>query len=269
METLYTMDLSSGSSREATLHQHTARTVLFIDLDNTVLSNPFEGAVFPRVTGRISDATGIPSDQIKEMLLRENEWRMRHIIDPPLAFDWDDIARTVAKRLGVGFDLSIEQLVEEYARPPYISILENADIGLRRVKKPHRLMIVATNGLSKYQMPVLHALGIDKLFDGFLAPDLTNALKGHRDFYGSILGEAELAISVGDMYEDDIVGPQKLGMHTVLVARSVEARSTKLSPFERAEHFDLVMDKPIHPDAIIPDLEELSSVVSTIEQQNL
>jgi len=260
------MDLGPGLSRKTTPATWTA---LFIDLDNTVLANPFEAAIFPRVTDKISDETGVPADLIKEMLLRENEHRKNHAIDPPLAFDWDDIARTVARRLGVEFDLSIEQLVEEYARPPYISLLENAEVGICRVKRPHRLVVAATNGLSKYQLPVLRALGIDGLFDGFLAPDLTNALKGHRDFYGSLLDEVEITVSVGDTYEDDIVGPKKLGMHTVLVDRSVDSRSKKLSPFERARDYDLIMDKPIHPDAIILDLAELSSVVKKFEQRNL
>jgi FMN phosphatase YigB (HAD superfamily) len=245
------------------------KTVLFIDLDNTIFINPFEKAIFPLVTTQISNDTGLPAESIKKMLLLENRHRIDDVTDPSLAYDWDDIARVVAERLGTKFDLSIEQLVEEYARSPYIEILENVEANLSRIRKPHRLVVAATNGLSKYQLPVLRALGIENLFDVFVAPDLANALKGYKEFYGSLLDEGELAISIGDNYEQDIVGPKKLGMHTILINRQVDSKIAKTSPFERINKYDFMMNKQVYPDAIIVSFEELPSVINEIESQCL
>jgi putative hydrolase of the HAD superfamily len=264
------LEFRKSSKPQEFFSYHGEKTAVFIDLDNTVLLNPFETSVFPSVTARISTETGLPAESIKTMILREHERRKNDNINTPSVFDWDDIARTVAKRLGVKYDLSIEYLVNEYARSPYISMLEDADVSIRKLKKPHRLIVAATNGLSKYQLPVLRALGIDSLFDVFLAPDLTNALKGHLDFYGGLLDKVEVAISVGDSYGEDIVGPKKLGMYTVLISRSIEdSKIRRLSPFERVRSCDFMMDRQIYPDAIILHLSELPSVVNKIERKSL
>jgi FMN phosphatase YigB (HAD superfamily) len=245
------------------------KTILFIDLDKTVLSNSFELIVFPFVTTRISNDTGLPAESIKEMLLLENRRRIDDMTDPLLAYDWDDIAGVVAERLGVRFDLSIERLVQEYAHPPYISMLEGVEDSLSRLRMPHRLVVAATNGLSKYQLPVLSGLRIDDLFDAFLAPDLANALKGCREYYGSLLGGAELAISVGDNYIQDIVAPKGLGMRTVWISRQAPPEIAELAPFERAQHCDSLTHEQVHPDAVVVSFAELPMVINEIENRYL
>lgn len=243
------------------------KTILFIDIDNTIVSNPFETAVFPVVATKISEKTGKPPETIKKMFLLENRSRKNDIVNPISTFDWDDILGTVAKRFGVELELSVEHLVRQYACAPYISILGKADIILGKMRKPHRLIVATTNGLSKYQLPVLRALEIDKLFDDFLAPDITHALKGHKAFYGDFLDRAEVAISVGDSYDDDIVGPKNLGMHTVWLNASKGSAIKRFSPFERVQSFESLAGRKVHPDAIILNLAELPSVVNKIEEQ--
>jgi FMN phosphatase YigB (HAD superfamily) len=245
------------------------KTVLFIDLDKTVFSNPFEPVVFPFITTRISNDTGLPAESIKEMLLLENRRRIDDMTDPLLAYDWDDITGVVAERLGVRFDLSIARLVEEYAHPPYISMLEGVEDSLSRLKKPHRLVVAATNGLSKYQLPVLSGLRMDDLFDAFLAPDLANALKGCREYYGSLLGGVKLTISVGDNYEQDIVAPKGLGMHTVWISRQARPEIAEIAPFDRAPYCDSLIDEQVYPDAVIVSFTELPMVINEIESRYL
>lgn len=244
------------------------QTSLFIDLDETILSNPFETVIFPLVSNIISQKTNLPSESIKKMLLSENESRKSdNTIDPTFAFDWDDIVKTVAKSLKVELNISIEDLLKEYACSPYISILDKSVVALKKIRKPHRLIIAATNGLSKYQVPILRALGIDKLFDDVLAPDINNAFKGDREFYGDLLVKTEIALSIGDSYEYDVVRPKNIGMYTIWVDRSMDSKLRKLSPFERVSNCDSIKHKTVHPDAIILNLAELASVVNKIEKQ--
>lgn len=243
------------------------QTVLFIDLDNTIISNPFEKAIFPHVAAKISKKTGVSSESIIEMFYLENENRMNNIVDPLLATDWDDIVITIAKRLGIEFYISIEQLVCQYAHPPHVSILRNADNVLSKIRKSHRLIVAVTNGLSKYQLPVLRALGIEHLFDEFLAPDKTNSLKGHRDFYGNLLDTGKVAISVGDSYQYDIIRPKNLGMHAVWLNSLMDLKVKAVSPFERVQYCDSSLVGKIRPDAIISNLAELPSVIDKIEEE--
>jgi FMN phosphatase YigB (HAD superfamily) len=140
---------------------------------------------------------------------------------------------------------------------------------LGKLKKPHRLVVAATNGLSKYQLPVLTGLRIDDLFDAFLASDLANALKGCREYYGSLLGVAELAISVGDNYRQDVVAPKRLGMHAVWVSRQAGPDIAEHSPFERAQYCDCLTHEQLHPDAVVVSFAELPTVIDEIESQYL
>ena len=244
------------------------QTILFIDLDETIIRNPFETAIFPLVSSMISEETDLPSELIKKMLLSENERRKNDdTIAPALVFDWDDIVKTVTKKLNVELSVSIEKLVSEYSHAPYISLLNKSVFCLDQIRKPHRRIIAATNGLLKYQAPVLHALKIYHLFDGFLAPDVRNALKGDRDFYGDMLIDSVSAISVGDSYEYDIVRPKHLGMITVWLQTSMDTKLKKLSPFERVPTYFLIQHETVRPDAIIYSLSELDFVVSRIEDQ--
>lgn len=110
---------------------------------------------------------------------------------------------------------------------------------------------------------------IDDLFDAFLAPDLANALKGCREYYGSLLGGAELAISVGDNYRQDIVAPKRLGMHTVWISRQAHPEIAELAPFERAQYCDSLAHEQVYPDAVVVSFAELPAVINEIENQYL
>ena len=78
------------------------QTIVFIDLDGTLMINPFETAVWPTVVGELAQKTGIQSSAILQMIDDENAARQRdESVSPILAMDWDDITLTVARELGV------------------------------------------------------------------------------------------------------------------------------------------------------------------------
>ncbi len=199
------------------------------------------------------------------MLLRENERRIREMTNSSLIYDWDDIAQSIAQKLGVGFNLSIELLVNRYAKTPYVSIIGNSKAVIRRLKKSHRLIVAATNGLSKYQLPVLQALKLTEMFDSFLTPDITGYLKGDRRFYGNFLDSPSIPISIGDSYQFDIVRPKKLGMYTIWVNTEMKPSVIKKSPFERIEFHRFLKNRRIRPDAIVNEINELTWIIQKIE----
>jgi putative hydrolase of the HAD superfamily len=262
-------------------------TVLFFDLDGTLMVNPFAKEVFPTAIGKLAEATGLAPGTLADEIVVENRHRQARP-DPAnqaLVMDWDDIIHAVACRHGVPegtipTDIC-QELLRQHAAPPFTATLDNAVEVLRTLRAPgrHRWFVVASMGLSKYQMPVLRSLGLYAQFDDFLMPDLTGCLKFERCFYERYLddpGANRLFISIGDNYLHDVAFPRSLGFHPVL--RLPVPELNRYEPFERPAHLapytHLIQYYPDDPgaatalpDAVITNLAELPAVVAWLEQQ--
>lgn len=230
-------------------------TVIFLDLDNTVMRNPFESAVFPRIARQMSDQGSVTPQQARDAINDEFFRRMApdSHCPPALVFDWDDIVTTVAESLHIGGITPLHLLVEEYAHAPYVQILDAADRVLHEMRRPWRKLIAATNGLSKYQVPVLDALDLTCQFDGFLSPDTTGALKGWKAFYEGAMSPGACAVSIGDSYAQDIVGPKELGMWTIWVRNG----TTTFSP-------DIPTDSSA-ADYVVENFHQVPALIDEIE----
>lgn len=215
------------------------QTIVFIDLDGTIMVNPFLSAVFPVLEARL-----VPN--ITREFLAEQRARLRRDADPVWVMDWDDICETVAGRYGMTLTARVCDLVEEYSRPPHIAVLDSADTILRQIAADHRTLVVASMGLYRYQMPVLRALGLADLFADFLMPDLVGALKTDAAFYARYAGADALKISVGDNLTDDVLRPQRFGHRTI---------------------FKGTPPGDVQPDIVIASLAELPAAISALESQ--
>lgn len=240
------------------------RTVIFLDLDGTMMRNPFHTAVFPAVTAQLSAKTGQQPGDIGRMLSDENAARRaRPAVAPALAWDWDDIVQTVAGRLGTVFDGDVAEIVAAHAAPPFSAALDDAPDVLRRLAAPHRALVAATHGLSKYQLPVLEALGLWPWLTGLLAPDVTGAAKQARSFFGRWPDGADLCLMAGDLYDDDVAPAHGFGFRTVLKAPVPGLDA--LDPFDRPALYPFAAGQAVRPDAIIASLAELPAVVDRLE----
>lgn len=262
------------------------RTVLFFDMDGTLVANQYGRYVFPEVVGPLAAAAHTTFEALMERITAEN-WRRQNAHERPSAawvMDWDDILRGLAVEIGRDdVQLPPEALAAcgaRYARPPYCATLDNAASVLRRLREPsHRRLVVSTMGLSKYQYPVLRGLGLYELFDDFLMPDLVNALKTERAFFGAYLTQADTPrqrlISVGDNYLHDVAVPKQLGFGSVLRLPAPEL--AMLDPFARPPHIHAfgaqIQYYPTDPaqadalpDAVVIDLAELPEVIERMEQ---
>jgi FMN phosphatase YigB (HAD superfamily) len=201
-------------------------------------------------------------------------------------WDHDDIMMTVAAAYRIPDGALSPRLHEElcaaHAAPPHTATLDDAASVLRSLKtapdgRPRRL-VVSTMGLSKYQLPVMRALGLYELFDDVLTPDLTDHLKTARGYYARYLDAAGTyasarRINIGDNYEHDIEVPKSLGALAVL--RLPEPELAAFTPFERAAHLaaysatiqNYPTDRPVRavPDAVVISLAELPAVIAHLE----
>lgn len=249
------------------------KTIIFFDLDETLMRNPFGTVVIPAVTQELIAKTGLEARDIVNALVDENERRQRELApDDVSIMDWDDIAQQFAQGQGVTLEASAVKLVEAHAAPPHTEVLDDAPAILRQLASLERRLVVSSKGLSKYQFPVMRALGLYDLFDDFLTPDLAGWLKTDARYYGKYQPEAALRINVGDHLYDDVFCPKSFGHRAVLVARV--AAMADIPPLERPnyvldfreeiEFFNGDLFTP--PDAVVVHLSELPEVIAAIEK---
>jgi len=241
-------------------------TAIFIDLDNTILKGPFESVVFPTVFCEISRKSGLTTEEVRRLIVEENFRRQEdNKIPATAAMDWDDIVNKITRRLGVSLSVNVLQLVRSHTSPPYSFVLDKAQDVLCQLAAPHRKLIAATKGLRKYQLPILNSLNLTDFFTDILTPESNNALKQDRSFYGQWPEKTMLQISIGDHYKDDVVAPQQFGFFSVWKLPIMD-EIKGFDPFERVREFKYDETQTTHPSAIVFSLQELTRVVTILEQ---
>lgn len=241
------------------------RTVLFVDLDHTVLRGPLATAVVPFAVREMAEATERPPGTVHELLRAESRERRADPVCPLIrALDWGDIVRTVAARLRVRLSVDPDELARTCAGPPHSRVLGDAGNVLDRLAGPDRFLVAATRGLRKYQIPVLRRLGLLERFDAVLTPEDSGALKNRRAFYGRWPTRARLRVHAGDSYADDVAAPLRFGHRAVWRPRNPKPALDAADPFERASRVPLP-EPGSRPDAVVHRLGELPRVVERLE----
>ena len=249
------------------------QSVIFVDLDYTLFNGPFEYAV-ELACAELAGKSTEKIDTVRHMVKEENLDRMNDPdISAILAMDWDDVLQTVSERLKVQLETNVEEFVRSHCRVPYLQLLDDSVYQvLEQLSTPNRAIVVATNGLKKYQIPPLDALGLTPLFDGILTPDTHGVLKSERAFYGSWPESAHLQVMVGDDYEYDVLAPYELGFAAVWKPRIQDNRNwsddsiQNAGPFLRSLIFNHQNGQHVYPDAIIFGLSELPEVITQLEE---
>jgi putative hydrolase of the HAD superfamily len=243
-----------------------AQRTLFVDLDGTVMLNPFWPVVFPTVCAGLAARSGVAEQRVLDMIIGENRRRRDAASNAAWAMDWDDIIGGVAQELGVPCIDSAEQLVREYAAPPHTTLIDEADRVLHDIGDQGWRIIAATHGLSKYQRPVLAALGLLPLFQGINSPDSRHCFKQERAFWQPYLDQDGACIHVGDLWEDDVAAPHRYGILTIW-KRPLSAEEPALQPEQRAQRLLRPGDTAGACDAVIGDLHELPATLARLASE--
>lgn len=241
--------------------------ILFIDLDHTLIKNPFHSAVFPEISATLSDMARLDREIVMEMILKEAREREKNGgID---AYDWDEIIKVVESRIGVEANLDVEKIIISYCEDPYISLLPNARYTLETLRKKDFRIYAVSNGFLKYQKPVMEALNIVPLFDDIITPDKTGYIKSNKKFYEEYLVEGVPVVCIGDSPKYDVYYPKKFGYLSIWVVSQlpeIKKDLYNLSPIERIRS---IRDQPnvelgLYPDAIVLDISELPLALTII-----
>ena len=248
------------------------QTTLFVDIDSTLVENRFSFRVLSDVLGEIADATGKEIGELGREMGAENARRQAEDPDHPLTMDWDDIVETLAARYDVRLSRRVIDLWQAYAHADEVELLDDSPRVMAALRNGQRRLVIATKGLSKYQLPVLQVGGLIELFDEILAPDLTGYLKTSPAYFGDYLSTPGRYIHIGDHYYDDVMCARRNGFYSVLRAPIEEPAA--FSPFERPAHLDAYTERistypasgtDLRPHALVLSLAELPEVIAEIE----
>ncbi len=244
------------------------RTLLFFDLDDTILQNPMVDAVFPAIFDHFRSYHPELTDEILWKELNGILYPRYHARKIE-AFDWDEMVQQVARKYGIPFDTPIEKMIEENAHSPYLKIFDHVHEVLSALKADGKYSLaIGTNGHWRYQKPSVKALGLLDYFDYILTPDLTGYLKGAPGFYQSALNGSKLQITIGDQYDADVEEPLQLGFHAIWRPAQLPVGTDRdQSPFERALAMEIPNPYSLRADAVITGFSELIPVIEEIDRR--
>jgi len=188
--------------------------ILFVDLDHTVMTNPFQQGVFPALAAELAESAGggLDAERVRQLIIDRSfallaERTIR-------ANDWEAIASDVAAEIGASWSGSVVELVN--ANLNHAAIVPSAPEALEDARRLGWRMIAASQGFRRYQEPVLAHLGLTDLFDDRIYTDDVRSLKRSLRFYGRRDRGADRVVAIGDHFIDDGLYPRHFGMTSVL-----------------------------------------------------
>ena len=218
------------------------------DLDGVILRNPFRDGIFPEVSAMLATGWGGDASAAFAAILEEHRRRLRlkerpGAYDPVAPYDWDDIFRHVARQAGCDLgELDVAQRVRHYvAQVGYAGCTHpTVPATLWWLREQGHRLVAVTNGLWRYQQPVLQALGLEPVWEAVSAPDLTGTSKPDLQAFRAVCSDASApeAVHVGDDLLYDVAAARRAGLRAVWVMPWQLARDPELrraAPWERPE----------------------------------
>lgn len=217
-------------------------TVSF-DLDGTLAVGPL-GGVLRDVSAVVAAGDCVRATRLQRELFACHRAMLRG--GDVGAYDWVGIARQVFGDATGGIADSIPERCRVALEAGGGSRLIHGTsvAGLRRLRDASWRLVVATNGRSEYQVPVLRTLGLLGCFDRVVTSDRAGAVKPDPAFFRDVGCAAAPWLHVGDRLDHDVVGAAAAGASPVLlrpdapwVGRAADARGAR-----RAVAADVVAD---------------------------
>jgi putative hydrolase of the HAD superfamily len=245
------------------------RLVTF-DLDGVLQNNPFGGYVLPTLARIISpylrrdhrhlyqqypgvspgpdeiDLPGLDSKG-REVIAAIYAEAASCIVGGPLrdAYDWDAAAISVARAVGCHQPIDVVELVREGCRQGHISALPGAAETLQELSDSGITLVAVSNGFTRYQRPVLEALGLYSYFAATVSPEETGTAKPDPRIFRAAQVAAGASTTgatfhVGDTLIHDVLGAKAAGIGVVWMYPELPADIATHAPWQRSQHPRLV-----------------------------
>src|SRR5699024_5042124 len=199
-----------------------------------LMQNPFRNSVFPEIKQLLEengyDSTVIMNDVFQKH--EENLIKGEHY----LAYEWDNIFQHTFQKHHINFKVNIEELVLKYSVIPKVYLLENNIIYIleQLIERGYSLAVI-TNGMYKYQFPVMKALGVDNLFEAIITPQETRYRKPHSIMGEKLIKNEKSYAQDADKIDHDIVFANRVNAFPVYINRELPEEFLNDSPILRAK----------------------------------
>ena len=197
--------------------------IVLIDLDNTLIVNPFSRGIFPYLTTIFEKVK--PSINNYHKLFQEEGIRRRRVGKLLESYDWDSVIQSVASSLNLYIKTDVEKIVRMFCEPPYISLTVGAIELLQSLRSNSNKVILVSNGYLKYQLPVINALYLESSFDSLITSDMVGFIKPQSEFFEqAVIRSArnrvgEKLVIVGDSLLYDIWGGAVAGLTPIWLSK--------------------------------------------------
>lgn len=232
------------------------------DLDETLMKNPFQKWVFPEIKELVMEASNNKMNIIIPLVARHKTLLEKEAY--ATAYNWDEMLMDVLAERDIALNIDIEALVKKHAVIPKVYLLEDHLIEtFKQLNKRGFSLAVITNGLYKYQFPVLQALGIDGSFDEIITPTETGVGKPDLRMANKLLDTGEVVAHVGDRLDHDVSFSNQLGAYSILIDKNMPENIRAFSLEERngelfyQQKWQAYAGEAYCPKAIIHSINEL------------
>ncbi|MBI1883471.1 MAG: HAD-IA family hydrolase [Chlamydiae bacterium] len=201
---------------------------IFFDAGGTLVRpEPSVGEIYRDVAARYG-CSGLLPDEIESRFKMEWEKRDHHSFleaHPQEREWWFNLVKDVFNHFGgvKDFEPFFEELYDIFARPEYWRLFPEVEEVLRELKKSELILGIVSNWDSRL-IPLCEGLGIGKTFDFILASALVGSSKPHPEIFKEALrrsgAESHEVLHIGDSVKDDVLGPNRIGIQSVLIDRS-------------------------------------------------
>jgi FMN phosphatase YigB (HAD superfamily) len=200
--------------------------IVIFDLDDTLIRNPFANGVLPHIQ-RIMSQEGRKTDCVREF--RQETVRLRREGRLVESFNWDLIARNVARANRVRVEIDVAELVRTYSKAPFASLEPGASRLLKSLQDRGHRVVILTNGYEKYQLPVIESLGLVN-YDLLVSPDKTGYIKPQPEAFKLAAKpfpakDSQEPVVVGDSILFDIWGASLAGFRAIWLRKGREAKT--------------------------------------------
>lgn len=202
-------------------------------------------------------------------------------------YDWDAAATAVARAVSCREAFDVAQLVKEGCSQGHVSAFEGATEILGELSNRGHVLVGVSNGFTRYQQPVLEALGLYPYFAALISPEETGTAKPDPSIFHAAAdtvgaGSPASAFHIGDTLIHDIAGAKAADMRVLWMCPSLPAGIAAWDPVERPKHPDTLpllaawsanefaarlydfSPEQLVPDAIIVSLVEISATIERL-----
>ena len=234
------------------------KKIALFDLDETLVQSDCRNHALKLICEDLSWRTGIWTKELFNKLIKI--WQKEK--DNKKKYDWDYHIAKLCSQLGVKKHYNYEKIIKQNLNKA--KLFPDAIPILKYLKSHGYKISIITNGLKKYQLPIIKKLKLLKYVSKVYAPN-NGYLKPDKRIFNHDFENRKISIYIDDQFYQGIYLGKKLKAKTFLICRDFHSKKTRFIreklKSEALERKFNVQIKNVTPDYIITDLRQIKKYI--------